>query len=149
MVLLILLTIQSENPLEKMSFLIGHWHTESRYEDGTLATGDLKYEWVLGGSWIKFTFVGQHPKRPMWEAHGMIRATDEGTFESYAFFSSDDPLVMHGHLLDDGRIRFTYLEDQAGIDYIPSATGAKQENWRLEDGEHMVVMTTTYQSAQP
>ncbi|MCB1049243.1 MAG: hypothetical protein KDC71_01500 [Acidobacteria bacterium] len=134
--------------LKPLEFLIGEWETLSVYPDGTQAPGHLTYESVLGGAWIKFTFVGQHPTRPVWEAHGFIHATQEG-FESIAIFSSQPPVHMPGHWLSDqGFFRSTNEAGDGGIDYHPEQGAVYQENWQIIDGTRTVTLRTHYRPVQ-
>ncbi len=127
-----------------LSFLIGEWQTHSVYPDGTQAEGKLSYESVLGGDWIKFTFVGKHPTRAVWEAHGMIRAIDVGEFEAIVFFGPQEGSIMHGVLIDDGVFRLATSDGLSGIDYHPTETGVYQENWSQHDDARTITLRTTY-----
>jgi hypothetical protein len=130
--------------LQRLSFLLGRWSTVSVYPNGLKASGQLEYRLVLGGAWIRFQFNGLHPTRPVWEAHGMLRAQGEG-FECHAFFSADAPVLMRGVWLEPGFLRLSNEAGDGGIDYHPRGTGVFQENWRIEGGERVVVMETSYQ----
>lgn len=133
----------------KLSFLVGDWETQSIWpESGERASGLLTYEWVLGGSWLKVTFRGHHPSRPVWEAHGMIRYLPEkGHYESLIFAGPEEPLRLRGFWLNEGTLRFETETDgvKSGIDYMPRGYGVYQENWRMPSGgSHTILLKTTY-----
>jgi len=139
---------EDESWQTRLSFLEGTWNTLSVYPDtGVEAPGMLTYEWVLGGAWMKFTFIGDHPQAPIWEAHGMM-GWENGSLVSYAFFSADPPVHYAGSFLEDGTFRIELNNDgtRSGIDYSPTENGGVyQENWLIDsEGKRHVRLKTTY-----
>lgn len=144
-VLILCAQVEATGDIANLDFLLGDWQTESTYPDGTQAKGELSYEAVLGGQWIKFIFVGKHPTRSIWEAHGMIRSI-AGGFETYAFFGEDAPLLLKGSMIDQDTVRFVIESPtgNSGIDYSATEDGVYQENWRMEAGLRVVTLRTDY-----
>ncbi|MFQ5551397.1 MAG: DUF1579 family protein [Gemmatimonadales bacterium] len=142
------LTAQELSPQhQRLAFLEGSWTTRSEFPDGTVAYGDLEYEWVLGGTWMRVEFVGRHPTRSPWEAHVMMRWVPErGEYVSHVFASPDTPSVFRGRFLDNGVFRVEVPTDDgvAGIDYHPRDGSVYQENWIEESGSRRVTLRTTY-----
>ena len=137
---------------QKLNFLAGTWETESTYPStGLKVKGKLSYEWVLGGSWLKFTFNGKHPRRAYWEAHGMMHYDKtKGSYQSIAFFSDDGPHTMTGSLVGANTVRFETEANgiRSGIDYTKTETAVYQENWRIEkDSSKVITLKTTYRAA--
>ncbi|MDJ0839855.1 MAG: DUF1579 family protein [Acidobacteriota bacterium] len=133
----------------RLNFLAGTWETESLYPGtGLKVKGKLTYTWVLGGSWLKFTFHGEHPERPFWEAHGMMHFDqNKGSYQSIAFFSADGPHTMTGTLIQPHTVRFESVSNgiRSGIDYTKTENAVFQENWRIEkDGRRVITLQTTY-----
>jgi len=131
----------------RLDFLAGSWRTESTWPDsGRTVVGALRYEWVLGGTWLKFTFRGEHPDRAYWEAHGMIHWDAEAkAYRTVAFWDARGPHGSTGRFIDEKTVRFTAEGGQSGIDYRDTGSGVYQENWRLDEaGERIVTLKTTY-----
>ncbi len=140
--------------VQKLDFLIGDWVTQSTWTaSGQKASGRLRYEWVLGGAWLKITFTGKHPSRPVWEAHGMIRYLPErDRYESLIFAGPEEPVRLIGYWVNEERLRFEMDRDgvKSGIDYMPRGDGVYQENWREPKGEpRTVLLETWYQKSTP
>jgi len=135
-----------------LDFLAGEWVTESTWpETGQTVSGRLSYTWVLGGRWLKFTFVGAHPDRDYWEAHGMIQwDPDTGAYRSVAFWDGSGPHTLAGRFIDARTIRFSPEDGRSGIDYRATEAGVYQENWRLDtDDRRIVTLKTTYTRQDP
>jgi len=134
---------------QAIDFLVGHWATTSLFPgSGVEAPGDLAYEWVLGGAWLRITFFGRHPERPIWEAHGLMRwNADADNYQSVVFFGAEEPTTMSGELIDGRTLRISYPDGKGGIDYTPTDEGAVyQENWAIDPatGERRIVLETDY-----
>jgi hypothetical protein len=144
-------TQEGVEELQKLGFLEGYWKTRSEFtRDGTIAYGTLRYEWVLGGNWLKVTFIGDHPSGRVWEAHGMIgKNYDAEGFIGHIFFGPDDPVVYTGLMINENtyRMETTFNGVTSGIDYINRSDGTVyQENWVLDaQGSRRITLKTTYE----
>lgn len=135
--------------MQPIAFLIGHWQTTSTFNDGEQRQGDLRYEWVLGGEYMKVTFQGQPPAdRPYWEAHAMTRYDSETNgYASTAYFNGGPGVEYRGEVLSNGIFRLSTLDGSAGIDYDPRERSVYQENWRIaDDGARQVTLRTHYEA---
>jgi hypothetical protein len=134
---------------QAIAFLEGQWETTSEFADGRVARGDLRYEWVLGGGWMRITFTGEAPDGGFWETHAMQRWNpDGGHYESFVFRDGGPPVHYTGSVPGPGRYRIQGTNDAGatiGIDYRATDDGGVyQENWALVDGERRVTLRTTY-----
>jgi hypothetical protein len=134
---------------QAIAFLEGHWETTSEFADGRVARGDLRYEWVLDGGWMRITFIGEAPDGGVWETHAMQRWNpDAGSYESFVFRDGGPPVHYTGTVPGPGRYRIQGTSDAGvtiGIDYRATEEGGVyQENWALVDGERRVTLRTTY-----
>ena len=127
-----------------IDFLSGTWRTVSTFiASGAEAPGTLTYKWVLGGEWMRIEFVGKHPQRDVWEAHGLMRWDPERkVIVSYVVFGPNDVSMMTGQPIEGGGISLTATTDGRafGIDYHPRGENAVyQENWAIDvNGERQV-----------
>ena len=134
---------------EKLNFLIGKWKTVSTIPNGEHYNGDLEYQWIMDHNWIKVTFIGQHPSRPYWEAHGFIKYDQEvGKYVSYVIFNRDNPKPDYGYWVDEKTFRFG--SEKQGIDYIKLKDGGcLQKNFRVDaSGKRIDVLVTTYEKVK-
>jgi hypothetical protein len=134
---------------QAIAFLVGHWETTSEFADGRVALGDLRYQWVLGGGWMRITFTGEAPDGGVWETHAMQRWNPEAEgYESFVFRDGGPPVHYTGSAPGPGRYRIQGTSDAGvtiGIDYRATDDGGVyQENWALVDGERRVTLRTTY-----
>jgi hypothetical protein len=144
--------LASQTPLSPehraIAFLEGRWETTSEFPDGRAARGDLRYEWVLGGGWMRITFIGEAPDGAVWETHAMQRwDPDERRYESFVFRDGGPPVHYTGSVPGPGLYRIQGTNDAGvtiGIDYRETDDGVYQENWALVDGERQVTLRTTY-----
>lgn len=149
-----LATAQEEtNALDAISFLEGSWQTKSLFtRDDSTAPGVLTYQRVLGGAWLKVTFIGDHPSGRVWEAHGMIGPNPAGDgYISHIFFGPGEPAVYSGLMLEDNvfRLETTFNGRTSGIDYRPQPDGTVyQENWVLTDDNQRYITLKTWYTPQ-
>jgi hypothetical protein len=139
-----------EKMIQKLTPLTGHWKTHSTYtESGVEAQGDLKIRWILGGQWLLIEFVGQHPKRTVWEAYALIKYdSKKHCYLSFSFFDENSPVTMTGSWITPHTVRFlTKTENgSSGIDYTIKKDGTiYQENWMCSDqGKPQILLKTVY-----
>lgn len=144
---------ETESMLDKLSFLVGEWKTTSTFPStGQQVHGDLSYKFVLGKTWIKFEFIGDHPER-IWEAHGMIKYdVTSKKYRTTAFFSAEEPVYYYGEWISERTVRFELNLDGTvrGIDYNSKPDGTVyQENWVLtSDGKREITLKTDYSKAR-
>jgi hypothetical protein len=134
---------------QAIDFLIGEWRTTSEFPDGRMGEGELEYRWVLGGSWMRVEFTGEHPDALPWEAHVMQRWNPEtDAYEAWVFGGDADPLRFRGVLLAEGHFRVQYSPEEGvvtGIDYHEMEDGTVlQENWMEDGGGRWLTLQTSY-----
>jgi len=134
---------------QAIDFLIGEWRTISEFPDGRVGEGELEYRWVLGGSWMRVEFTGEHPDALRWEAHVMQRWNPSiDAYEAWVFGGDADPLRFRGVLVGDGHFRVEYSPEEGvvtGIDYHRMEDGTVlQENWMEDAGGRWLTLQTSY-----
>ncbi len=143
---------QAPSEHDALNFLVGAWKTVSTDTQDVATPGDLTFEWMMEGHWLKCTFVGHRADGRLWEAYALFRYQAEAAhYKMYLFYPGDAPLEYEGQWLDETTLRFEgdMPNGVIGIDYQKQADGTVyQENWvRPPGGTQQVSLKTTYEAA--